>query len=311
MRMIRVIYLFVSFMFILSCSHAAVKREGAVVRQADQAIEAREAREANMADPADGLELPAIPATITDREARADYLLAHFWDALDFTDTRLSLDTAFMEQSFANFVSLFPHAGREGVDGGMRRLVERASACREASAFVMAVAEKYLADPNSPLRDEDAYISYAEAALRGAGLTDVETARMRYLLEGARMNRPGSVAADFGYERPDGSRGRLQEYVAAHGRTLLLFYDPDCENCKGVIESLRSGGAEDWSVIAVYPDGDRTLWLDRAGEMPAGWEIGMDDGTIEERGLYRLPALPSIYLIDEAGRVVAKDVVWR
>lgn len=291
-------------MFILSCSHAAVKREGADLSDdgpENQATEAVEVRE---------LPLPAIPSTIPDPAARAAYLLAHFWDALDFTDTALSLDTAFMEQNFANFVSLFPHSDSLGISGGMRRLVDRAARSREASILMMEIAEKYLADPNSPLRDEDAYISYAEAALRGSRLTPVETARMSYLLEGARINRPGSPAADFGYLRPDGTRGQLRDFVATHGSTLLLFYDPDCENCKAVIAALRSDSplAAGRAVIAVYPDGDRDLWLQKITEMPAGWETGLDDGTIEERGLYRLPALPSVYLIDPTGRIEAKDI---
>lgn len=306
--MIRVIYLFVSFMFILSCSHAAVKREGAVTHSVASPVTVDEGEDAG------DLELPGIPATITDPGARAAYLMAHFWDNLDFLDRSLSIDTAFMEQNFANFLSLLPHVDSTGVAEAMEAMVTGASASHDASALLMQVAEKYLADPNSPMRDGDAYIAYARAATEHSGLSRVETARMRWLAEGLTINRPGRRAADFTYLTPSGGSGRLHAYASRHELTLLLFHDPDCESCREVIGILRTSpavgelvSAGRLGVIAVYPDGDRDLWLGRVGEIPAGWEAGFDDGTIAERDLYRLPALPSLYLLDASSRVLLRD----
>ncbi len=92
------------------------------------------------------LPLPEVPAALRDPQARGAYIVEHFWDGMDFGNRNLSLDTAFMEQSFANFASLFEVSGDDAVRQGMLNLVERASADAEACAFLAYVAEKYLYD---------------------------------------------------------------------------------------------------------------------------------------------------------------------
>lgn len=52
------------------------------------------------------LPLPSVPSGITTTEDRAAFVARHFWDALDFRSDPLAVDTAFMEQNFANFISV-------------------------------------------------------------------------------------------------------------------------------------------------------------------------------------------------------------
>ena len=59
------------------------------------------------------LSLPDVPPSLTAPEERAAYIIAHFWDGMDFGDTLRCRDRAFMEQNFVNYLSLFPHAGPE------------------------------------------------------------------------------------------------------------------------------------------------------------------------------------------------------
>ena len=53
------------------------------------------------------LPLPVVPAMLTQPVDRVIYIIDHFWDGLDFADTTMSRDTRLIEQSFADYTSLF------------------------------------------------------------------------------------------------------------------------------------------------------------------------------------------------------------
>lgn len=258
------------------------------------------------------LPLPAIPATLRTVPARAGYLLEHFWDAMDFRDTLRSHDRPFLEQNFANFASLFPHADTASLRPAVRRLMERAEADTAAWFLVAEVAEKYLYEPNSPMLDEGAFILFLEEMLRSPLPDACEKVRPAYLLEAARKNRPGMRAADFAYTDRTGRVRTLHR--TAGERLLLVFYDPDCGHCRETMEALRTDplvgrlvAAGRLTVLALYAEGDRALWERTKGELPASWIAGFEGGAIGERELYVLPAMPTLYLLDGEKRVVLKD----
>ena len=53
---------------------------------------------------------PQIPATLTDPAERLAYMLNHYWDGYDFSDTLLMQNRDVTEQGFVNFVALWLHA---------------------------------------------------------------------------------------------------------------------------------------------------------------------------------------------------------
>ena len=106
------------------------------------------------------LPAPAVPDAIVEPEARAAWAAARWWEKMDFTDHRRSLDTAFMEQNFSNFISVAAYADSAARDRSMENLLKRAEADTAAWRFVGYVAEKYLYDPNSPYRSDELYAAY-------------------------------------------------------------------------------------------------------------------------------------------------------
>src|SRR5699024_5958564 len=127
------------------------------------------------------------------------YVLEHFWDGMDFRYTLRSRDRLFMEQCFVNFLSLFPHALPQSLPSPVGRLLQRAAVDSVAFRLVNSLAEHYLDDPNSPMRNEEHYILFLEALLSLPGLPEAERIRPAYRLETTRKNRPGTIAADFAY----------------------------------------------------------------------------------------------------------------
>lgn len=258
------------------------------------------------------LRLPDVPPSLTVPEERAAYLIAHFWDGMDFGDTLRCRDRAFMEQNFVNYLSLFPHARPEDLPQHIAQLLERAAADSICLDLLNDLAEHYLDEPNSPMRNEEYYILFLEGLLRLPALPETERIRPAYRLEMARKNRPGTTAADFAYTDRHSNRRTL--YATRGKRLLLLFYDPACSHCSQILDGLRESAViaglianRELAVLAVYTEGDRRLWDETKASLPREWSVAIDESRIVERKLYTLPAMPVIYLLDGQKTVLLKD----
>jgi len=258
------------------------------------------------------LPLPSIPATLRRPHERAEYLLMHFWDAMDFADTSASRNREFMEQNFANFASVFPHADTTAVAAAVGRLLNRAEADKQAYMMLAEIAEKYLYEPDSPLCSDDCYMLFLEELLRSPILGEYEKIRPAYQLDIARKNRTDSTAADFAYIDRN---GRSRTLHGTNGKSILLvFYDPDCPHCMEIMASLGDNAAirsavsgGELTVLAVFADGDRESWKPLPSTIPGDWTEVLDTTGVQERELYSFKRLPTLYLLDEGKRVLLKD----
>ena len=152
-----------------------------------------------------------------------------------------------------------------------------------------------------------------EGLLDSQQLGEEYKVRPAYQLEMARKNRPGMKANDFTYTLADGRTGQLSQVEGDY--TLLLFYNPDCNDCRRVEQYIAHSKvlaplvrSKRLAVLAVYPDADLPLWRAHLPEMPQGWITGYDAGQkITKEDIYYLPAIPTLYLLDKEKRVVLKD----
>lgn len=262
------------------------------------------------------LQLPAVPPTLVTPADRAAYIVAHFWDNMDFADTIRSHDTNFIEQNFANFASLFPLVDADTtLAPAAAALMKRAEADRAAYNLLAETADKYLYDPNSPMLDEASYIPFLRAITASTFIEPALRARYEAQLADATKNLPGTIAADFTIARRDGSATTLHRLCRGARAVILMFYDPDCENCAHLISQMKSDPALSAAVasgkvkiVAIYPDGEADLFAAGAGKIPAEWTDGMSpDGEIVESETYSIRATPTLYLLDGSARVVMKD----
>ncbi len=260
------------------------------------------------------LPLPSVPPELQSVPERAAYVLAHFWDGMDFRDTLRSHNKAFIEQNFVNFVSLFPHASGEDRAIAVRLLLKAAEADVPAYRLLAEVAGKYLYDTDSPMLCEEYYILFLEEFVTASVWDEVGKVRFRYLLEAARKNRPGTPAADFTYVTREGKQQTL--YGTLGGNLLLIFYDPACDYCQEVMTLLRGDvflcrqvRDKRLTVLAVCVDTDREIWELTKTDLPAEWIAGFDAGNLQEKELYVLSGLPTFYLLDAARSVVLKEIL--
>ncbi len=260
------------------------------------------------------LPMPEIPSTIATPEGRADYVMTHFWDGLDVADTERSHNPDFIEINFVNYIYLFSYVNEDLLPKYIDILLSKVSADETTLKLVIDFADKYLAQPDSPMRDETFNILFLEGELRLKGLSPTDRARISHRLEIAMKNRPGTAATDFAYTTRTGESGTL--YKTRGELMLLIFYDPDCPHCKDILEYLDSSNIVNsgiasgiLKVVAIYTEGNRELWDETKASMPKSWLVGIDESEIVDSVLYDLPAMPVLYLLDSDKVVLLKDPV--
>ena len=267
------------------------------------------------------------PGMMTESRDIAEYMAVNYWNGLTDPSRAYPFDSLLVsgvlksdvEQKFADWTMFLDMVPLSVADKAVGKLYDRAVACerQDTSSNVFetfsALADKYLYDPNSPLRNEDHYNSFArrlsscdlvEPSLRG---------KYRYEAEMTSLNRMGTVAADFRFSDKNGRTHTLHGIEAP--MTLLFFSNPGCEACMNIIQVLKgdqrissmiSSGA--LAVLNIYIDEDLQAWREYMPIYPEEWYNGFDpDLVIRTDNLYSVRAIPSLYLLDNDKRVIMKD----
>lgn len=261
-----------------------------------------------------GFTLPAIPDTLQTVESRSSYLVAHYWDRFSFADSLQFMNQPEMvEQAVVDYVDLFRLVPAAEAENSLSALMDQASVTLNGFLFFYNTLEKYLYDATSPMRNEALFIPVLQKMMASNKLSDDDKLRPAMLLKSVSKNKVGSMAADFSYTKPDGSQHRLSEVQTP--LILLLFFDPECDDCHQVIMRLEKTDVlnqltadRQLTVLAVYPGENKRLWQTMAQHMLPTWEIGMDESqTIYNKELYDILGFPSMYLLDQHKTVILKD----
>lgn len=262
-----------------------------------------------------GLILPTVPAELRQPAERADYILLHLWDMVDFADCEAMNDEEYMGEHIATFISLFPHASEEGRMRAATSLTEKAAAASRQSGKNCAMTEikrlleAYLLNEESGVADDDIYILMADAML-ASNFPDYETTReLRNLVA---RSRPGTKAPDIDLTLRNGEYTTLLT-IGAGKEILLLFHNPECDECKQEIARIESDSSlmakaekGELILIAVYAESDSSLWQNTTHRLSTPWidAIATDPDKTEDH--YSIPAMPTLYRVDTRGVITSR-----
>ena len=257
---------------------------------------------------------PEIPAVLSSRQDRAEFYVSHFWDSFDFSDTAYMSKPDVTENAFADYLSALKVLPEEKSAAAVKSMLARAQDADSVMFdYFVGLYEKYLYDPNSPVRDEELYIPVLEYVVNSDLLDEWEKLRPQAQLEMALKNRVGEKANDISFRTAQGKLMRLYQIDAEY--IILLINNPDCNACAQIINDLSASRSlmpliekSIIKVVAVYPDEDISAWRNHLADMPAQWINGYDE-NLEMRNdqLYDLKAIPTIYLLDRDKTVLIKD----
>ena len=262
---------------------------------------------------------PKIPAVLEQTDERNKYVLTHYWNRFDFSDSLLINDKEVSEQGVANYLALLAQENipdnwkTESIDHFCTKMEQHGYA---RSKF-MNWMEKYLYHPDSPFYNEPLYSIYLQRMLDSRVLDEAGKSSLDFQLKLLERNLPGAKAENFVYYLPDGSRATLDKTYVKGEFPLLIFYDPDCPNCHKTLKEMAADrklsgkvAAGELTVLVVYTEGDEDIWRNSLADMPGEWLIGNDRQTVTENALYDLRAMPSLYLLDKHKTVILKDAPY-
>ena len=259
-------------------------------------------------------ELPEIPVMLPPQE-RGTFLAQNYWNKFDFKDTVSMWGEDFAaEQIFVNYIDIIWRVDIGDAARSIKKLLATAEAA-DSLTFTrfLDLCEKYLYEPNSPMRNEELYIPVLEHIVASSAVPELEKLRPQHRLEMALKNRVGTQAADFTYTLASGATGKM--YNVRADFTILFFNNPDCSACKNMREEIsslpllsdmiKSGQIK---VLAIYPDEDLTAWQNYRQDVPATWINAYDkDLTLRKENIYDLKAIPTLYLLSHDKSVLIKD----
>lgn len=257
--------------------------------------------------------LPAIPAMMTAPEQRADFLVKHYWDNVNFADTNYIHHPEVTEQAWADYCDILNHVPLETAQEAMRKTIDRTNADKKVFTYITNLADKYLYDPNSPMRNEEFYIPVLDAILDSPLLEEIEKVRPKARRELAQKNRIGTKALNFNYTLASGAQGSLYQQQTEY--ILLFINNPGCHACTEMIDALKNAPIinqlleqKRLTVLSIYPDEELNEWRKHLNEFPKEWINGYDKKfAIKEQQLYDLKAIPTLYLLNKEKTVLLKD----
>lgn len=257
--------------------------------------------------------LPAIPTMMTAPEQRADFLVKHYWDNVNFADTNYIHHPEVTEQAWADYCDILNHVPLETAQEAMRKTIERTNVDKKVFTYITDLADKYLYDPNSPMRNEEFYIPVLDAMLDSPLLEEIEKVRPKARRELAQKNRIGTKALNFNYTLASSAQGSLYQQQAEY--ILLFINNPGCHACTETIDALKNAPIinqlleqKRLTVLSIYPDEELDEWRKHLNEFPKKWINGYDKKfAIKEQQLYDLKAIPTLYLLNKEKTVLLKD----
>lgn len=136
--------------------------------------------------------------------------------------------------------------------------------------------------------------------------------RIIHALDMSRRNPVGTKAVNLQLQN---KRGREKAMIAGQPRyTLLFFHLIDCEQCQEEIKALRKLRADLYAtgirVVLIYVGQEQDRWRQFVRKQGlTRWKFLNDfNGTSKMRELYDLEYVPHLYLLDDNGVIIAKDI---
>ena len=226
------------------------------------------------------LPLPRVPGTLRTPRERADYIVTHFYDGMNWNDPSMTSADAMM-QDWANYLSVMPHATPDTAVTAIRDFMKSVPA--EHTDRFNSMAEGYLFAIDSEMYDESLYLAALDGLASNTLLANNVAAAYRSRHDYLARYAPGSTVADLTVSSLDGkSQFDIADAAGRADEVMLLFYDPDCEDCHEAMNTL-----------ATDPD-----WLARQRSGRLLVVIAEITDEVEER--FPILAVPSIYMLDGA-----------
>lgn len=236
-----------------------------------------------------------------------------YWDntRFDTINWKHATNTRHLQKMFIKYLVSFKGQRDSLIINNFETFLNIPYHTKESITFFYDLFEKYLFNPNSPIRSEKLFRAILTTIIHSSKVTELQKSRMFFLLKMINKNRVGQISTDFTYENANGSLHSLFQIKSSY--ILLHFSNTDCAACQKIYkEMIRSNIVQ--KMLAENNLKILTIELNEK-TMPSSiypniknWIFGKEvNNTIEDNSLFFIQALPSLYLLDKNKKILIKD----
>lgn len=239
-----------------------------------------------------------------------------FWDKVDMN--KMFIDDEYASEQFVCFVTQLNDNISDSIkENSIDSFVVKIISDEKLSGKMIDMVDLCLYNPNSSYYNEKLYLMFLDGMIGCKYLDNARISTMKYKKNIINMNNVGSVANSFYFYDRNGIKHNFKDFVCHSKYLLLLFFDPECDSCSYLIDTLKNSNVinsaienEKLTVLAIYTEKKSGSWNKKFNSIPGKWNIGVDNGYIIDNSLYDLKAMPTMYLLNSDKIVILKDVSY-
>lgn len=252
-------------------------------------------------------EYPIAPEEITEFREKCNWLAENFWNPLDIK-AKDAVDQARLNHAFKVYASTVQYADKDRVTAAVDRLMKALQKNPMMLYQFIKAAEENIYGPRAEFWIDELYARMLRAALDNKKFPKTKRPRYELQLKQLENTKVGDEPAKFDFIRANGD---VAQYFPMSTPTVIIFGDPDCDQCS--LGKLRMQANVAFSkavtdgkinVLFIIPDPEDG-WQAKVADFPKSWTVGAS-GSVSD--IYDLRDVPEVYVIGSDGKLINKHI---
>lgn len=252
---------------------------------------------------------PTPPESIEGFYPRVNYMVEHFWDRCDMKGAFSS--RARMKSAFEDYIQLVAQAQSDTAMTSIDNLIKSVRKADAKNLLTLGmIAREVLYSDSAEVFSEQLYYPFAKAVAQTGKISAADRAPFEYEAGILGTSQVGMILPDISFTRPDGTRGSLSD--AGHKRVLLMFSDPECDECRmlAVMQStdtnLRQLHEKNFlQLVVLYPGDPTDDWKRRVANYPEEWIVGANPDLDT---MFALDVMPRVYFLSPERKILSNGL---
>lgn len=252
-------------------------------------------------------EYPIAPEELSTFSEKCNWLADNFWNPLDLK-SKDAVDQVKLNHAFQTYASTVQYAEKDKVTAAIDKLMKNIQKNPMLLYQMTKAAEETIYGPRAEFWIDELYARILRSALSNKKFPKTKRARYERQLKQLDATAIGSAPAEFNFTRTNGDGAQFFPMATP---TIIIFGDPDCDDCRMGKLKMQSNVAFSKAVadgkvnvLFIIPDPDEG-WQSKVADFPKNWTVGASD-TVSD--IYDIREIPEVYVISADGKVVNKHV---